>query len=211
MPTDQAQPDQAHELRERGIKVKGILTIQRDAMSLYEAWRHLSQLDRFLENLVEVQELDEKRSTWTVEGPIGKRMTWTAELIVDKPGEMLAWRTVGNPDVMTAGTIAFSELKNGRGTEVRVQLEYVPPGGKLGDAVAKAFQKDAKNQVLLGLLRFRQVMETGEVAVAKGQPVGKNARRHDRPGESDTRKTDPDVRDIADGSQPASHIEESRS
>ena len=54
-----------------------------------------------------------------------------------------------------------------RGTEVKVLLRYDPPGGALGAAIAKLFGEDPEHQVKEELRRFKQIVETGEIATAE--------------------------------------------
>ena len=60
------------------------------------------------------------------------------------------------------------------GTEVRVALNYEPPGGRLGAAVAKIFGEEPHIQVGTDLRRFKQMLELGEV-------VHSDASIHGRP------------------------------
>lgn len=184
-----------------GVHVTGAMAVMRDPMSLYLAWRDLTNLDRIIERLESVEEISSTRSKWTVLGPANSRYTWEADLITDEPGRRLSWKTVGDPDVASAGTILFRELPADRGTLVRVSLEYAPPGGTVGDVVARWFGSDPAMFIRGALHKFRQVMETGEVAISKGQPVGKNMLRSDRPFDSDARSSDAFVRDIAFGKE----------
>lgn len=182
---------------QNGTHVTGVTAVMRSAADLYAAWRDLEQLPRFIPGLDSVETLSGGRSRWTARGPAGMRVSWEADLLRDEPGSMLVWKTVDGSEVSSAGTVRFRDLPFGRGAEVRVIMEYVAPAGALGRAVASLSGDNPKRIVKQALHSFRQVMETGEVTVSKGQPAGANAFRSDRPGESDTRKTDPDVRDIA--------------
>lgn len=195
----QHNDDQAQRIYENGIRAAAATMILRDPIVLYSTWRHYADLPRFIDSLVRVEVIDTLRSRWVVKGPADTRLSWTAEIIRDEPGNVIAWKTVGEGDVQSAGSIRFRERLHNRGTEVKVVLEYVPPGGILGDVAAKRLGDDAKTMLRLGLHRFRQLMETGEIPVAKGQPVGANSKRADRPGESDQRTTDANLRDIASG------------
>jgi uncharacterized membrane protein len=49
------------------------------------------------------------------------------------------------------------------GTRVTVHLQYNPPGGKLGAAVAKLFGEEPHQTIREDLRRFKQLMETGEI------------------------------------------------
>ena len=44
-----------------------------------------------------------------------------------------------------------------------VEMQYAPPGGRLGAALLKLFRKEPGQQVIDDLRRFKQVMEIGEV------------------------------------------------
>jgi uncharacterized membrane protein len=47
---------------------------------------------------------------------------------------------------------------------VRARLQYSPPGGRVGAAVAKLMGRDPASEIRDDLRRFKQIIETGEVA-----------------------------------------------
>jgi uncharacterized membrane protein len=55
-------------------------------------------------------------------------------------------------------------------------MQYNPPGGKVGAAVAWMLGHDPAATVLEDLRRFKQLLETGEVPTTKGQPRGRQSR-----------------------------------
>jgi uncharacterized membrane protein len=65
--------------------------------------------------------------------------------------------------VPNAGSVHFTPVGAGAGTEVRVVLSYEPPAGRVGAAVAKLFGEEPAQQVDEDLRRFKQVMESGDV------------------------------------------------
>jgi uncharacterized membrane protein len=73
---------------------------------------------------------------------------------------------------VSAGSVNFDPAGPGRGTHVRVRLQYSPPGGRLGARVAKLFGRDAETEIREDLRRFKQMVETGEVPTTEGQPRG---------------------------------------
>ena len=75
---------------------------------------------------------------------------------------MIGWRSIDGSDVVSAGSVNFDEAGIGRGTRVRVRLQYSPPGGKLGDAVARLFRADAATEIRQDLQRFKQLVEEGQ-------------------------------------------------
>lgn len=151
---------QAHRFFEHGIHATRSITIVRPAQDLYAVWRNLEDLPRFVNHLESVTAIDATHSRWTTKGPIGKSFTWNAEIIRDEPGRLIAWKSVGETPVPNAGTIEFRDQGEGV-TEVRVTMEYLPPGGKVGAAVAKALGDDAEAQIREGLDKFKRAMETG--------------------------------------------------
>lgn len=183
---------------ENGVHATGATTIMRSPQDLYNVWRRLEELPRFIDHLVEVRPTSATRSLWTTKGPGDRQYSWEAEIIHDEPGRRISWKTVGEAEVPNAGTIMFRELPHWRGTVVRVSLEYLPPGGKAGLAIAKSLGDDARGQVHEALHRFRQLMECGEIARSKPVSAGKGRARHDRPGEEDMPEYDTDFRDLAE-------------
>jgi hypothetical protein len=64
--------------------------------------------------------------------------------------------------------VEFRHAPGGRGTEVRVEMEYLPRGGAIGAALAKVMGGDPTGQVRHDLRRFKQIVETGEVVLSDG-------------------------------------------
>lgn len=163
---------------ERGIEVVKAITIARTPGELYRFWRQLENLPRFMENLEAVDRIDQTRSRWRVKGPGGRTVEWEAEIVEDRPGEYIAWRSLPGADVSNAGRVQFVAAPGGRGTEVRVRLSYEPPAGVVGRGVAALFGKDPAHQVGSDLRRLKQVIETGEVTRSDASiHAGKHAAR----------------------------------
>lgn len=148
---------------ERGIEVVKAITIARTPREIYRYWRQLDNLPRFMEHLESVQPLGDKRSVWRVKGPAGRLVEWEAEIVDDRPGESIAWRSLPGADISNAGRVDFVAAPGGRGTEVRVHMRYEPPAGRFGRGIAMLFGKDPAMQVAGDLRRLKQVVETGEV------------------------------------------------
>jgi uncharacterized membrane protein len=151
----------------RGVRVEASTTIYRPAQEVYSYWRQLDNLPRFMAHLKEVQELGGGRSRWTATGPLGVPVSWEAETINDIPSELISWRSVGDSDVVSAGSVRFKPAGGDHGTEVRVVLQYDPPAGKVGSTVAWLFGEDPQTQIEEDLRRFKQLLETGEVTTGE--------------------------------------------
>jgi uncharacterized membrane protein len=145
------------------IHVLRSITIKREPAEVYQFWRDLTNLPRFMAHLESV-EVSGGRSTWRAKGPAGLTIGWEAETVLDRQGECIAWRSVeGTTTVPNRGVVRFSEAPGDRGTEVQVELKYEPPAGALGAAFAKLFGEEPSQQIDGDLRRLKQVLETGEV------------------------------------------------
>jgi uncharacterized membrane protein len=142
------------------------VTINRSPEELYDFWRDFRNLPLFMENIVSVTHLDERRSHWKVKGPADSTVEWDSMITEDVPGEVIAWASVEGADVPNTGRIEFQPASNGRGTVVTATIAYDPPASKLGELVAKMLGREPKIQARRDLRRFKQLMETGEVATA---------------------------------------------
>ncbi len=159
------------------MHLTGTTTISRPPQDVYEFWRPLEHLPTFMIHLDEVRRIDGGRSHWVATAPFGRTVEWDAETVEDVPGERLAWRSVEGSDIRNSGVIHFRTAPGGRGTEVRVELEYDVPAGKLGQLVARYFGEEPHQQLDDDLRRLKQVIETGEVVRSDGAPGGKRARQ----------------------------------
>ena len=74
----------------------------------------------------------------------GTIVEWDAEINNEVPNKLIAWRSLEGSDVVSAGSVNFDAARRrARGTRVTVHLQYSPPGGKVGAAVARLFGRDA--------------------------------------------------------------------
>lgn len=158
---------------QRGIHVHRTITVNRPPEELYRYWRELGNLPRFMLHLESVTSGRDARSHWVAKAPAGRTVEWDAEIITDRPNELIGWRSLEGADIPNAGSVRFTPAPEGRGTEVRVELEYDPPAGRLGAAVARIFGEEPQQQVRDDLARFKQVMEAGEIATTQGQPAAR--------------------------------------
>jgi len=145
-----------------GVKIDESVVVNAPPQRVYDIWRKLENLPRVLSNVERVEVLDRTHSRWTVKGPAGTPIAWDAELINDKPGELIAWRTKDSTLVNHAGSVTFEPA--GQGTRVNVSLQYDPPGGRFGHAVASLVSSDAGSQTAHDLQEFKRAVEEGRLA-----------------------------------------------
>lgn len=157
----------------RGVKVVRSCTIRKPAAELYPFWRSLENLATVIKHPVSITRLSDLESHWRVSAPGHDRFVeWDAVIINDEPNELIAWRSKDGAEVENAGTVRFKPAPGDEGTEVTVQLEYNPPGGKLAALFAKLSGEEPEQQVTEALRRFKALMEAGEIPTTEGQSAG---------------------------------------
>jgi uncharacterized membrane protein len=145
------------------IRTKRSITVNKPVAEVYGFWRNFENLPQFMRHLESVRVTGDRRSRWVAKAPAGKSVEWDAETLEDRENEFISWRSVEGSDIFNAGNVRFMPAPGDRGTEVRVELAYEPPFGKLGSKVAMLFREEPGQQVMDDLRHFKQVMETGEI------------------------------------------------
>ncbi|MCA1585512.1 MAG: SRPBCC family protein [Acidobacteria bacterium] len=155
-----------------GVNVTAQVTINRPVSEVYGFWRNFENLSGVMTHLESVEVSGHNRSRWTARGPAGTSVSWEAETINEVPNVLIAWRSLENADVVSAGSVNFREAPAGQGTEVRVSLQYSPPAGKLGAAVAWLFGEAAEQQIRDDLRNLKRHLEMSDINRAADQPSG---------------------------------------
>jgi uncharacterized membrane protein len=150
----------------KGINMERTITVARPRQEVYRVWRKLENLARFMDHVKEVRTIDGRRSHWVVKAPAGMTVEWDAEIISEHDGSMISWQSLPGAQVQNAGSVWFEEDGNAGSTRVKVALQYQPPAGPFGAAVAKLFGEAPDQQLDEDLARFKQLMESGGLAGA---------------------------------------------
>ena len=150
----------------RGLSGLESVTINRSIEELYRFWRNLENLPRFMRHLESVERITDTISHWKAIGPAGTTVEWDAEIHNEVPNQLIGWRSLEGADVVSAGSVNFDTAPGARGTRVTVHLQYSPPGGKVGAAIARLFGRDAETEIRADLRRFKEIVEAGEVPTA---------------------------------------------
>jgi uncharacterized membrane protein len=154
------------------IKVEKTVTINQPPELLYRFWHDFANLPHFMKHLKSVTLIDNRRSHWVATGPLDASIEWDAEILEDRENELISWASVPGADVDNSGFVRFKPATGDRGTEVKVVMEYAPPGGALTSAIAKLFGEEPEQKIGDDLRRFKMLMETGEIATTAGQSQG---------------------------------------
>jgi uncharacterized membrane protein len=143
-----------------GVQVQRSVHVNAPPRKAYDFVRDLENLPRFMEHVKNISKKDERRSHWVVKAPAGTQVEWDAEIINDLPGELIAWRSINNPDIDSAGSVRFERAVGDEGTVIRVSMQYLPPAGILGATVAKLFGEEPEQQLKDDLGRLKVALES---------------------------------------------------
>lgn len=156
----------------RRYEAKATFAINCSVEQAYSLWRDFAGLSRFLHHIDSVQVLDNQRSEWIAEGPLGKKLRWVAEIVDDQPNQRIAWRSLPGSEVETQGSVEFRPRNAGRGINVTATVEYAPPAGAASRTVAMLMGRHPEFTVREDLRRFKAILEAGEIPTVKGQSHG---------------------------------------
>jgi uncharacterized membrane protein len=159
----------------KSIHAESSFTVNVPPEEAYRFWLNLENLPRFMSHLESVQDLGNGKSEWIARGPLQMRVKWTAQVVDQRDGQWIVWRSEPNSILPNSGSVQFRRAPGNRGTEVTVAMQYMPPAGPVGKSFAMLFGKDPSQTIYEDLRHFKQLMETGEIATTVGQPHGRRS------------------------------------
>ena len=151
------------------------LEVNVPAEQAYGWWRGLTNLPKIFPDVesVEAQGDGTQVTHWKVHGPLGKTVEWDAKIVEDVANTRIAWATLesGDTTLKNSGVVRFDD--HGQTTGVEVSMEYEPPAGAVGEAVATFFS-DPQKKVEKALQAFKEAVESAAGATG--------AEHTDKPG-----------------------------
>lgn len=123
---------------------------------VYRRWTDFTHFPDFMDNVQAVQPMGGSRYHW-IARIFGIKQEWDAEVTEEHPNSRVSWHSISGP--YNQGTVSFSPLDDGK-TEVRLRLEYAPPGGKTGQLLDQA-TRTTKREVHEDLGNFRRLFTGG--------------------------------------------------
>ena len=142
-----------------GVNISEGIRIERAVEDVFDFWRDLPNLPRFMEYVDRIDLRGNGRSHWTIKGPGGVTLEWDAQIINEQRPHLLAWESVGTPDVVSAGSAKFTPL-SADATDVEVRLQYDPPAGKVGAGMAAIVGLSPAKVLRDDLHRLKQLLES---------------------------------------------------
>jgi uncharacterized membrane protein len=164
----------------KGFEITSSVTILKPRNEVYQFWRQLDNLPKFMNYLKEVSIKEAGRSHWVAKLPKNltnkKALTtveWDAEIVQEQENIRIGWRSLPGSEVENSGEVNFTDAPAGLGTVVRAKISYHPPLGVAGELAAKLLNPAFKELVKQDLRRFKRLLEAGEIPTIIGQPSGR--------------------------------------
>jgi len=157
-PVTAAISKEEYQMHAPAINIRTCFIVRAPRNMVYQSWRKLERLPRFLKHIKKIKVEDELHSHWILRTP-GKipSIEWNAEIIDQEENRELSWRSLPGSKIETAGKIVFADTTGG--TEVTVLISYRPPAGYIGSAVAGFINPELKRIVEEDLSRFKKYIE----------------------------------------------------
>ncbi len=159
------------------VNIRTSLLVNKPRHEVYQFWRRLENLPKFMKHLLVVKELDSKRSHWeaVVPGNVAT-IKWDAEIVKEREGEFIGWQSVANSTIENAGKVEFRDIDNGQGTELDVIISYRPPAGQIGSGIAHFLNPVIEKLIKKDVMGFKEYIEgTGGMALGGQQQPGNMA------------------------------------
>ena len=104
-------------------------------------------------------------------GPGGVRVEWDAEIINEIQNKVIAWQSLPGGDVVSAGSVNFEPARGARSRHEVTRHAAVPAARRqVRRGWSRAlFGSEPSQTIREDLRRFKQLLETGEIAKAAGR------------------------------------------
>lgn len=153
--------------------IRAAVTIGRPADELRALWLDPATQAGIWSHFARVSATDDGAADWVAAGPAGSEYRWRTRL-ADGGAEGVRWASEDGADLPNTGVLAFRPAPGDRGTEAHLDVRFDPPGGLIGDALAKLFPIAPREIVRTALYRFRALATTGEIPTTFPQPAARH-------------------------------------
>jgi uncharacterized membrane protein len=135
------------------------IDVNAPASKVYNQWTQFEEFPRFMDGVLEVRQLDDKRLHWRTNIG-GKEKDFIAEITEQLPDKRIAWRS--RSGASHVGVVTFHALNDWQ-TRIMIQMEYEPKGiiENAGDALGFTTRRIEND-----LERFKEFIE------ARGSETG---------------------------------------
>ncbi|QJD97583.1 DUF2892 domain-containing protein [Mucilaginibacter robiniae] len=142
------------------VNIRTSFTVNKPRQEVYDFWRKLDNLPKFMKHLQTVELIDEKRSHWVLKLPTNvAKVSWDAEIVNDEPGNAIGWSSLPGSTINNAGKVRFEDATESEGTVVDVVISYTPPAGGVGTALGHVLNPLFKKMVDEDVRNFKQYLD----------------------------------------------------
>lgn len=146
------------------VSIKSSFTVNQPKKKVYDFWRKLDNLPLFMSHLESVEVTSKLKSHWVLKLPAGiSSVSWDAEIVDDKPGVLIGWKSLPGSAIDNAGKVMFEDTPDENVTLVHVTISYMPPVGGIGAGIATLLNPVFKGMVEDDIANFKQYMDIGDV------------------------------------------------
>jgi uncharacterized membrane protein len=137
-------------------KIEQSIDVRVSARTAYNQWTQFEEFPKFMEGVISIQQLDDKRLLWCINiGGVEK--SFEAEITEQIPDTRIAWHTLsGAPN---AGVVTFHSLSPDS-TRIMLQMEYETEGVVEGVGDMLGF---TSRRIKGDLDRFKEFIESRSV------------------------------------------------
>jgi uncharacterized membrane protein len=146
------------------------ITVEKPATELNRFWREPESLSKIMGDFVEVTRVSHDRAHWRIRGPFGRNVEWETQIVEDRPGEILRWKSINGTRIPSEVSVRFRPAPKDWGTEATLHFRIERPGGLLANWRAKRLSMLPRILAEKGLRRFKSLAETGEVPTLEHNP-----------------------------------------
>lgn len=144
----------------QAINITETITVNAGREKVYDFWRELSNLPKFMSHLKEVTETSPTQSKWTANTPGGFfDLNWNAEITHEEEGNYIGWQSTAGSMIENAGKVTFTDTLNTIGTELHIELNYFPPAGSVGRGIASLFNGIFEKMIREDIQNFKHYAE----------------------------------------------------
>jgi len=142
------------------VNIRSSFTVDKSREDVYNFWRKLDNLPKFMNHLQSVEVIDSKRSHWVLKLPVDvTTVSWDAEIVNDEPGYAIGWSSLPGSTIDNAGKVRFKDAEDGHGTIIDIVISYTPPAGGVGTALGHVLNPLFKKMVDDDVRNFKQYMD----------------------------------------------------
>ncbi len=136
------------------IHITRTVTVNQPIETVYHFWRDLSNLPQIMDYIESVYVIGNTLTRWTLKLPGDLKAEFDVETYIDMPNEMISWRSLPESEIPSGGSVRFQTVDEG--TQIDFTVEFVPPAGALGEAIASLISERYIDHALHEFKRSRE-------------------------------------------------------